>query len=821
MSNFLRLLFIGDIDDLPGKRIIQKELKKIKEKFNIDLVVANGENVTNGLGINLEDAKDLLDSGIDVLTLGNHTWVQKDIEEVLKLDKVIRPANFDADKNGKGYIVIEKRGKKIGILNLLGREVLYDIFGKPQIRVDIDPFKTALEIFEKEKNVDIWIVDFHGESEIEKKSFAYWVDGKVALVVGTHTHVQTADQTILPKGTAYITDVGMTGVMDSIVGVKPEQFVKQFVENKPTKLEGVQEGDVAINAILVDIDLSSNKPKKIRRFVWNEDLRKRLEYEKTESLDAIYEKLATLHKEKLVKEYLSMISKIKDFKEFYKITGDFTKKLLEIDGFVLAVYREDIDRLEIRYRANLDIEDEKLANIKKFLRDSDIEKIVEEFEGCYIYKIVTDNKLLGVFITKEKIEDEFFLEFIKYVAFEWHKLLLYAINNQKIEELEVIYKVVKSIGSNLELDTLISNIMKETKEVLDSEASSVLLVDEKTGDLYFKVVEGGSEKVKEIRVPKGKGIAGYVADTGESVVVPDTSKDPRFFGQADKKSGFVTKSIIAVPLKYNNEVIGVLEVLNRKGDIPYGQHDLEMLQLIASQAAGMIANSKLYEKIKQMYYDMIKVLAKAMDARDPYTHGHSERVAMYSVMIARQLGWSKEDIDRLEKAALLHDIGKIGVEDRILRKPGRLTDEEYKQIQRHPVISAEILEVFDMFKDIIPWIKHHHERWDGRGYPDKLEKENIPIGARLIAVADTFDAMTSHRAYRRGLPIEIAEEEIERCKGAQFDPVMADAFLAVLKDEKIRQEIKDIIASSEPQDIYGGGKVNVEDLPKMGTFSNK
>ena len=227
MNDLFRVLFIGDIDDLPGKRIILEELPNLREKYNFDLVVANAENVTGGLGISLEDAQQLLEAGIDVITLGNHTWVHKEIDEVLKLDRVIRPANFEEGLPGRGYLIVEKAGKRIGIMNLLGREVLYDVFGKPQILVNVDPFKVAEKILSEEQ-ADFWIVDFHGESEIEKKTFAYWLDGKVALVVGTHTHVQTADPDILPRGTAYITDAGMTGVMDSVVGVKPEQLLNSL-----------------------------------------------------------------------------------------------------------------------------------------------------------------------------------------------------------------------------------------------------------------------------------------------------------------------------------------------------------------------------------------------------------------------------------------------------------------------------------------------------------------------------------------------------------------------------------------------------------------
>lgn len=196
------------------------------------------------------------------------------------------------------------------------------------------------------------------------------------------------------------------------------------------------------------------------------------------------------------------------------------------------------------------------------------------------------------------------------------------------------------------------------------------------------------------------------------------------------------------------------------------------------------------EQLEQAYLDMIQTLRYTVEAKDSYTRGHSDRVSEYSVLIGEKLGLSKEQIKTLRIGGLFHDIGKIGIPDSILLKPAKLTDDEYSQIKNHPSIGAHILGSAVIFKDIIPIVKHHHERYDGNGYPSRLKGEEIPYIARIAAVADTFDAMTSRRSYRGPIDIEHVKEEIKRCEGTQFDPKIAEAFLDILNNNF--EKIKDI-----------------------------
>ena len=207
------------------------------------------------------------------------------------------------------------------------------------------------------------------------------------------------------------------------------------------------------------------------------------------------------------------------------------------------------------------------------------------------------------------------------------------------------------------------------------------------------------------------------------------------------------------------------------------------------------ALSDTLDKLEKAYLDSVETLRYTVEAKDPYTRGHSDRVAAYSVLLGKHLGLSEDDLKVLRVGGLFHDIGKIGIPDSILLKESKLTDDEYSEIKNHPAIGAHILCNAEVFKDIIPIVKHHHEKFDGSGYPGKLAGNDIPYFARIAAVADTFDAMTSRRTYRDSLPLEIVTSEIERCSGTQFDPEIAKVFLDILSHhydevEKIMEEFK-------------------------------
>jgi putative two-component system response regulator len=243
---------------------------------------------------------------------------------------------------------------------------------------------------------------------------------------------------------------------------------------------------------------------------------------------------------------------------------------------------------------------------------------------------------------------------------------------------------------------------------------------------------------------------------------------------------------------------------------PFNLDELEMTIARAMEKSRLMRENDEYkqmleervvqqvEKIRSLSLGSVLSMARALEAKDLYTSGHSQRVAEYSVLIARQLGHDYQFCDRVRIIGQLHDIGKIGIRESILNKPGRLTDEEFNIVKQHPVIGSEILRPVISDTCVICGVKHHHERFDGRGYPDGLKGEEIPIEARILAVADTYDAMTTNRAYRSGLSHDKAMEEIMKCSGSQFDPMMAEAFLTIP-----REQIDQVILTIPVADQWG------------------
>lgn len=210
---------------------------------------------------------------------------------------------------------------------------------------------------------------------------------------------------------------------------------------------------------------------------------------------------------------------------------------------------------------------------------------------------------------------------------------------------------------------------------------------------------------------------------------------------------------------------------------PVDPSDLELIVNNGIDAYELtLSKNTLLNDLRELFFTTIKSISSALDAKDTYTHGHSHRVTLFSLIIAQEMGLEDSYIEEIETAGLLHDIGKIGVPEDILCKPGKLTDEEYEIIKQHAGRAKKILDSIPSLRHVSEWASCHHERWDGRGYPNKLEGEGIPLPARILAVADTYDAMTSNRSYRKGLPHEVAAEEIKNCSGSQFDPQMIEIF---------------------------------------------
>ena len=320
--------------------------------------------------------------------------------------------------------------------------------------------------------------------------------------------------------------------------------------------------------------------------------------------------------------------------------------------------------------------------------------------------------------------------------------------------------------------------MEAATQLMKAEVGSLLLIDEEKQQLYFEVALGDKEEaVKTITLGMGEGIAGWVAKNGRPLIVNTPEKDPRFYKGADERTEFKTRNIMCVPVKVRDRVIGVLEAINKKRGEKFDREDLFLFVSLADQVAIALDNARLYEELEEMFFQTAESLADAIEKRDLYTGGHTRRVTSYSLAIACYLQLKSSEKRCLKIAAVLHDVGKIGIEDQILRKPEPLSPEEYNTIKRHTSMGAEILEHIRQLREIIPGVKYHHEQMNGRGYPDGLKGEEVPVIAKIVAVADTYDAMTTDRPYRKALSKKVAMEELRRCAGAQLDGQVVEAFV--------------------------------------------
>lgn len=348
---------------------------------------------------------------------------------------------------------------------------------------------------------------------------------------------------------------------------------------------------------------------------------------------------------------------------------------------------------------------------------------------------------------------------------------------RKYRQLSTLMELSALVTSTLDTREIRKRAIEAATTLADAETGSLLLIDRETGDLFFEVAlgeKGGS--LKEIRLGKGQGIAGSVAETGEPVIVNDTQSDSRFFKGADEKSTFKTRNMVCVPLKTKDKVIGVLQTINKKYGL-FDDEDCRVLSALANQVAIAVENANLYQELKDAFYGTAQALAETIEKRDPYTGGHTQRVMQYSLAIGKIMELTEKEIEELKLAAILHDIGKIGIRDSILLKNGRLDEDELAMMNRHAEFGAEILGHVKQLKSVIPGVRGHHERYDGTGYPDRLQGTDIPFFARIIAVADTFDAMTTDRPYRKGLSIGTAIGELRKCSGMQFDGGVVDIFV--------------------------------------------
>ena len=396
--------------------------------------------------------------------------------------------------------------------------------------------------------------------------------------------------------------------------------------------------------------------------------------------------------------------------------------------------------------------------------------------------LISHGKTIGVInVNDKKNNEEFFnedLDLLETIAIQVTSAIsnarLYEKTRKNLQEFSAVNSLGAKLNSSLEHEVIINQFLKECNKTFKAESSyfAKLTPSGENIEFIFKNSIAGIEKAEKL-------IHNY-CDKIKCVNIISNTKKEKFLNKYSRSSyGF---SLISTPIIFKNKLLGLIIIKkNLKISKPFNNDDLRFLCTLSSQFASSLQNANLYSELIDLYLTTIQSLAAAIDAKDPYTHGHSQRVANFSMMIAEELICSDEEMEVIKHTALLHDIGKIGIPEKILLKPGKLTDEEYHQIMRHPDLGTEIIKQIKYLDKVRICLKHHHEKYDGSGYPDGISKEDIPLGARIIAVADTFDAMTSDRPYRKGCNTDHAINEIKRFSGTQFDPEIVNAFIKAIR----------------------------------------
>src|SRR5690554_5473366 len=350
--------------------------------------------------------------------------------------------------------------------------------------------------------------------------------------------------------------------------------------------------------------------------------------------------------------------------------------------------------------------------------------------------------------------------------------------NLRLKETLSLFKVSEAIAASLSLDQIVGTIIDTALQELSADLVSVFL-DDGSGELVER------ERLYRLETEDSRRVSGFNLEAiseyfseDRPLLVHGTDADA-FIERAEGSEPLV--SLMITPLRVKGSMIGFLALASFRKTHRFDEGQRKLLHLVAGRAAAAIENANLYRDLQATFQQTIRGLASAIDKLDRYTAGHSERVAAYAQILAIKLGLPEDEIEIVRQAALMHDIGKIGCVMN-LNKPGKLTPAEYEDFQKHAVYGREILEPIEFLAPLIPGVHLHHERWDGLGYPVGLKAQEIPLIARIISVADTYDAMTSDRAYRRALPHQVAYKEIERCSGSQFDPDVGHPFLEAIEE---------------------------------------
>ena len=356
----------------------------------------------------------------------------------------------------------------------------------------------------------------------------------------------------------------------------------------------------------------------------------------------------------------------------------------------------------------------------------------------------------------------------------------HVVESQRI--LELLFSYMPKIAAERKMDNLLVLMADLGRSIVAADRCSLWLVDEDGGVLWTKVAHG----VSELRIPLNAGFVGYSVRTGEPLLIKDAYQDPRFDRRSDEKTHYRTTSVMTVPLMNSmGHVMGVFQAINKQGVDDLGEpevfsiQDLERLSLTAVYSAKTVESAMLNAELEATQREIIHILGEVSEYRSQETGDHIQRVAEISYILAKLIGLPEEEVERIRLAAPMHDLGKVGIPDAILNKPGRFTDDEYTIMKSHSEIGYNMLcnSKRKLLRFAAEIARSHHERWDGHGYPKGISGEEIPLAGRICAVADVLDALSSPRCYKQPWPEERVKEEFIKQRGAQFQPELVDALI--------------------------------------------
>lgn len=509
------------------------------------------------------------------------------------------------------------------------------------------------------------------------------------------------------------------------------------------------------------------------------------------------------------------------FAELDQLLKIILKKALVIcdaSASFFSLMGEDPTKLNLRVNNSVTLEElETLA--KKFtleyIKWTETEAEVIEIDNFVLLPLVRRHRMIGLIglkIDKSSVNNlhDLLPLLASKSAASLESAMLYDKMFQRLLVLSNVFILGKEIVSNIELKSLVDKFLSIASDGTGSEVAGLFLVKGRTDLPYFtrlqknncnldfapNTLDGYTELIQAVRSERKLRMENNLENTEFAEF------------EVDKVPGTKLRNTLAMPLKTPDKLLGIIQVANKLNQGKYSSEDIDLLNILSSQLAFVIQNADLFSNLQKAYIDTLSALTGAIDAKDSYTRGHSERVTELSIKLAEECNVPSSEIENIKLGGLLHDIGKIGIPEAVLNKPGRLNDEEFNIIKSHPDLGLHILGKVEFLEHIVPIIRHHHERYDGKGYPGGLKGDNIPLLARIVSVVDTFDAMTTNRPYRKALTIEESLVEIDRCSGSQFDPDIAAKFIKMVRRDGIHFDFGDMSLPQTYETIQAKAKGN-------------